>query len=149
MRTTLAQAGLYGLMFAAFQKSWKDLTHGKPGHRFQRRYENKKRSGGENPWRRVMNFALALACLAVGVVLVFIPGPAILFFLIGGGLLAAESRVVASGLDYSEFKVRAMWTWIKRRWRKLHVAGKAAVGTLIAGGAMGCAFVSYKLLMAD
>ena len=96
-----------------------------------------------------MNFILALACLAVGVVLVFIPGPAVLFFFIGGGLLAAESRVIAWGLDYSELKIRAMWTWIKRHWRELHVAGKAAVGSLIAGGAMGCAFAFYNLLIAD
>ena len=149
MRTTIAKSGLYALMLPAFQKSWKDLTHGKPGHRFQRRYENKKRSGGKNSWQRVMNFILALACLAVGVVLVFIPGPAVLFFFIGGGLLAAESRVIAWGLDYSELKIRAMWTWIKRHWRELHVAGKAAVGSLIAGGAMGCAFAFYNLLIAD
>jgi len=57
--------------------------------------------------------------LAIGVVLVFIPGPAILFFLIAGGLFAMQSLWVARALDWSELRIRAAISAI-RKWRSRH-----------------------------
>jgi hypothetical protein len=51
----------------------------------------------------------------VGVVLVFIPGPAILFFLIAGALLAVQSLGVARALDWSELRGRAAVKAMRRR----------------------------------
>ncbi|MBL9213419.1 MAG: hypothetical protein JNL92_23345 [Opitutaceae bacterium] len=136
-------------MFASFQRRWKELARGKPGQRFQRRFENQSRSGSNTGWRRVMNLVLALACFAVGVVLVFIPGPAVLFFFIGGGLLATESRVVAALLDAAELRIRKFASWVHRQWVNLSAVGKAAVGSLFGGAAFGCAYLSYRVFVAE
>lgn len=135
-------------MFAHFQKSWKDLARGRPGRRFRDRFENRDRSGRGSRWRRLLNLGLALVCLVVGVALVFIPGPAVLFFFIGGGLLAAESRLVATLLDGTELRIRAIWSWVRRRWLKLPAGGKAMIGSLLAGAAMGGAYLSYRMVTA-
>jgi hypothetical protein len=47
--------------------------------------------------------------------LVFIPGPAILFFLIAGALLAVQSLGVARALDWSELRGRAAVKAMRRR----------------------------------
>jgi hypothetical protein len=54
----------------------------------------------------------ALLAFAVGVVLAFIPGPAVVFFGIAAALLASESMTVARALDRVE-------VWLRGAWRRL------------------------------
>jgi hypothetical protein len=86
---------------------------------------------------RIVRIVLAVVMFAVGVVLVFIPGPAILFFLLGGALLAAESLVVARAMDWLEVRIRAAWRWGKTRWDRLPLGAKIAiaVAALVLGAA--------------
>ncbi len=110
---------------------WHLLKRGRAGHRFETRYESAKKARKNAAWSdqlgRIVRLFVALGLLAIGVVLVFIPGPAILFFFVGGGLLASESRFIARVLDWTEVKGRALWKWSSRHWRALHVPGKAGV----------------------
>ena len=46
-----------------------------------------------------------------------IPGPAILFWLLAGFLIAGESGTIAKGLDRSELAVRTLWNRWKRKRR--------------------------------
>jgi len=55
----------------------------------------------------------AVVSLAVGIVLAFIPGPAVLFFALSAALLGAQSRWVARRLDAAETAARRFW----RAWR--------------------------------
>jgi hypothetical protein len=125
---------------------WRMLRRGIPGRRFQDRYEaghhtrNRRSIVG-----RVIRMVIAVAFVAIGVVLMFIPGPAILFFLIAGGLLAAESRRVARGLDWSEVKLRKLASWLKARWQKLPLAGKIVVAVVLLAISAGGLYVGYRI----
>lgn len=68
--------------------------------------------------RRVLLLGLAVLLTAIGVVLMFIPGPAILFFFLAGALLAEESLPVARGLDWAELRLRAAWNALRRWWSR-------------------------------
>jgi hypothetical protein len=68
-----------------------------------------------------------------------------LFFLVAGGLVAAESRGVARALDWTEVKVRKFAGWSVKRWRKLSPVGKAAVAFTFFALAAGVLFISYRI----
>jgi hypothetical protein len=133
-------------MAASLISEWKMLRRGRPGHRFQDRYESSRRTKNRRSMvGRIIRLVLALAALAIGVVLMFIPGPAIVFFFLAGSLLAAESRAVARLLDWSEVKLRKVASWLRAKWRKLPVFGKIVTGIgLLAIGAVGL-FIGYRI----
>ena len=96
----------------ALKQHLQDLQRGRPGHRFQDHYEHEKHgAGGRGSSGRVWRLALGIAAVVIGVVLCVIPGPGLPFIFIGGGLLAAESRVAARVMDWLELRVRAVWRW--------------------------------------
>ncbi|HTO03936.1 MAG TPA: hypothetical protein VL069_09555 [Opitutus sp.] len=133
-------------MAASLISEWKTLKRGRPGHRFEDRYDAHRRTKNRRTMLgRVARMGLAVVAIAVGVVLMFIPGPAILFFLIAGGLLAAESRGVARGLDWGEVRIRRIAKWLQARWRKLPLAGKIFVGSIVLAAGAGGLFISYRL----
>ncbi|HEY4249169.1 MAG TPA: hypothetical protein VGM64_20260 [Lacunisphaera sp.] len=132
------------------KQQWQSLKRGKPGHRFRARYDAGSRVKKDASFGfkliRLLRFVIALAAAAVGVVLVFIPGPAILFFLLAGSLLAAESLTIARFLDWIEVKLRDLFEWCQRQWRRMHPAGKIAITGLAATGATGCVYAAYRLV---
>jgi len=95
---------------------------------------------------RVLLIATALLCLAIAVVLSVIPGPAIPFYFLAGGLLATESRGVARAMDWSEVRARRVLAWGKWRWWKLPRAAKAALLMLGAACSCGMAYLTYRFL---
>lgn len=128
------------------REEWEDLRRGRPGHRFQDRYErsrSRKRSGRA---QRVFFFAIALAALAIGAVLSVFPGPAIPFFFVAGGLLATESRTIARFMDWCEVRLRKIFAWGKRHWRRLSTPARVITVTLFGTVSVTLAFVSYRLL---
>lgn len=133
-------------MIAKLKRQWTALRRARPGHRFEERYEAAQRKENRASFfARVLRFTLATVALAIGVVLVFIPGPAILFFALSGALLASESRAVARFLDWCEVKIRAVMRWASRVWEKLPVAGKVAVAIVGAAGGAGASYVSFRM----
>jgi hypothetical protein len=129
------------------RESWRDLKRGRPGHRFQDRY---KRARNEKPrcgtaWR-VAKIAGAVISLAIALLLVVFPGPAIPFFFITGGLLATESRTIARFMDWGEVHLRNLGAWGKRHWKRLPTAGRIAllvVGACLSAGSM---FLTYRMM---
>jgi hypothetical protein len=98
------------------KQAWLELKSGEPGKRFSAVYERHGRQ--HTGWTRVLYLSVALISFLIGVVLAFIPGPAILFFAITGALLATQSRWVARELDAIELKLRDLWQrWQARRAR--------------------------------
>lgn len=95
---------------------------------------------------RVVLIAAAVVCLAIAVVLSVIPGPAIPFYFLAGGLLATESRAVARAMDWSEVRARRVAAWGKRRWRTLPRAAKGALLVLGAACSCGMAYLTYRFL---
>lgn len=131
-----------------FKKQWESLKRGRPGHRFRNRYETAKktRKSTDTGFKlsRFLRICAALVMAAIGVVLVFIPGPAILFFLVAGGLLAAESLTIARLLDWTELLFRSGVRRLMRFWERLQLAGKIAMTGLATCGAGGCGYLVYR-----
>ncbi len=101
-------------MKTSIATQWRTLKRSRPGRRFSERYEASRRGADRaTVVQRVLRIVGAAVAIAIGVVLVFIPGPAVLFFAIAGALLASESRGVARALDWSEVKLRAAWSRIR------------------------------------
>jgi multidrug efflux pump subunit AcrB len=95
-------------MRALLHKTWTEFKEGQPGRRFQDRYERKRNAA--TPWyKSVFEWLLAMVCILVGIVLAFIPGPAILFFALAALFLADQSRTVARSLDWLEIKLRRLF----------------------------------------
>ena len=134
-------------MASTLISEWRELRQGRPGRRFQDGYEASHRTKNRvTLLGRIVRLALALVALVVGVILMFIPGPAILFFAIAGGLLAAESRQVARLLDWTEIQIRKVAAYLRARWKKLSLVGKIIVGlAVVAASAAGLLF-SYRLM---
>ncbi len=89
------------------------------GKRFRNEHRRASRSGAANGWARVLCLVVAAVCCAVGVVLIFIPGPAFLFFILAGALLASQSWTAARVLDKAEMKTWTVRDWLRAKWRGL------------------------------
>jgi hypothetical protein len=96
---------------------WDALRADRAGERF-RHHEERLRQPEYLKLRR-----LALVCgpvlIAVGVVLLFIPGPGLLFILLGLSLLCGWSRRLARVLDRAEPALRRRVRSWRQRWRRL------------------------------
>jgi hypothetical protein len=122
-------------MHFSFRDDWRELKRSRPGHRFRDRFERAQRTEPQGGIaKRIALMALAGICLLVGLFFAVFPGPAIPFFLIGGALLAAESRAIAGWMDWIEVHVRKILMWLIHRWRDLPSGGRV----IVAVGAMSC-----------
>jgi hypothetical protein len=135
-------------MATTFLSRWQKFHHGTPGRRFRDRYQANKRRRSEYPWiGRLVRTTLAVAAFAVGVVLMVMPGPAVLFFFIAGTLLASDSLTIARWLDLLEVKVRKAWHWGVAHWRKLPLYGKVLLCLVCAITSALCAYVTWKFVL--
>lgn len=130
-----------------FRDRWRELKRGRPGHRFQDRYnrarhENHRCGAGQ----RIAMVVAGLISLAIGVVLTVIPGPALPFLFLAGALFASESRAIARFMDWSELLLRKIAGWGRRRWRRLPAAARVVLlilGTCVSAGMM---YLSYRVM---
>lgn len=128
---------------ATFRRFVANVQQGEPGHRFQDRYHHAaEEREGRSPWKRFVKIGVGVAAIAVGLLEVVFPGPAILFFAFGGALLASESLLIARAMDWSELRVREALAAAKRFWR----GASTAVRVLVVAGAVLAAAVGALLL---
>jgi hypothetical protein len=131
------------------KRQWRALRAGKPGHRFQDRFERSRKSGAtQSLARRLIQPVAAIVLLAIAVVLTFIPGPAIVFYFAAAGLLAGESRALARGLDWGEIQLRKAFRWLKAWWKRASLVSKMAVGLVSVSGVMGVGYAAYHVILA-
>lgn len=124
-------------MPTALHKKWHLLPDGRPGERFRNRYHQHQRSKRRGLGGMILRFLLAGVAAAIGFILVFIPGPAVVFFLIAGALLAADWLPVARLLDWGEVHARRIWARARKVWAGLSTPARVAVVAvaLLAGAA--------------
>lgn len=136
-------------MFAAVKQWCGRLRHSRPGQRFQRVYANALRRRQTVPlWHRLIRLGLAAIAFVLGLIFVVLPGPAFIFFILAGALMATESHGVAVALDWLELRLRALGRRAKRRWQKLRLAGRIVVVTTGGVGVLGgAAFLGWLVLM--
>jgi len=135
-------------MIARTRQSWRRFRASKPGDRFQDRYRRRQESehGWSDPWRLFYvlgGLILAVGSLAFGV----LPGPGMLTFFLGVGLIAGEFRPVARLLDWSEVRAREFARWVGGIWRS-SAAGKVLIVFVGASCSAVVLWVAYLLLSA-
>jgi hypothetical protein len=133
---------------AKTKQSWQRFGASEPGHRFQDRYRRRQESehGWKDPRRLfyvVGGLILAVGSLAFGV----LPGPGMLTFFLGVGMIAGEFGPVARLLDWSEVRARGLGRWVGGIWRS-SAAGKVLVISVAAICFAVVLWVAYLLLMA-
>lgn len=134
-------------MTPTLKSQWQALRRGTPGARFEERYRASRRGANRATLiQRIVRIAIAVVAVAIGLVLVFIPGPAVLFFALAGALLATESLMVARLLDGAEVRVRRLARWALRRWHALSLGGRISVATALVGLGVGAGYASYRIL---
>ena len=129
-------------MLENLKQQWCDLKKGRPGHRFQNRYErNKRERADESALRRWIQPVAGVVLLAAGIFFCIFPGPGLPLLLVGAMLVAERSRLMAHGLDWSELKVRNIIRWTKEWWREASLVARNAVlffgGLVVAGAGYG------------
>lgn len=128
-------------------KQWQVLSRGKPGHRFQDRYHAHRRNRTKHGvLHRLGRICLAIVATAVGIVLVFIPGPAIVLFFLAGALLAVDWLWLARLLDWLEVKLRAWWKRGVTRWRKLSPAARLSLAAFAGCLSVATTYGAYRLM---
>ena len=125
--------------------TWEEMKDDPPGERFQKHYERKKEE--QDKGGRMKRWALCAGLILGGIVLMFIPGPAVLLFALAAALLAEDSLRIAKALDWLEVKVRAVIAWGERTWKRAGTAARAGivlVALVVAGaGAYGMWVITF------
>jgi len=119
---------------SSWKQEWKTFAAQDPGRRFRNRHERLHSGRAGRPWwRRALNFGGGVVLLAVGVFFAIAPGPAVVFFALGGLMIANESHAAARGLDAIDVWIAPLLQWAGRRWRKLSPTGRrVATGCMIS-----------------
>lgn len=136
---------LFKRMPSKKKRRWRILPTGKPGKRFEQRYDE-NRANPRPLWARVLAVGGAAVLLAVGLFFIAVPGPGIPFLLAGAGLLSAQSRLMARFLDRFELWVRRIAKAARHWWRRRAMPMRAAVvtgGVLVASGS---AYGAWRIL---
>jgi hypothetical protein len=95
-------------LIARLKKGWHELRAGRPGRRFQDRYQRVLESaacGALKKWALVAGGALVIVA---GIILLPLPGPGMLIIAAGALLMAERSRAAARALDWLELKARRL-----------------------------------------
>ena len=137
-------------MFKRLKKQWRSFKSGRPGKRFEERYERAQRQRSSQPvWLRFLKPTIGLVLFAAGVVLCFIPGPGLPLLIIGLGFMAEQSRTIANAMDWTEVRVRKVLTWGRRWWKHANVVSRSAVIVLAALVAAGAAYGGFRFISAQ
>ena len=103
-------------MLPKVKKNLRTMKSDRPGHRFRNQHKRAAADGASNGWERALFIGGAVVSFAIGVVLVVLPGPAFVFFIISGALLASQWRPVAVLMDHLELSLRNGASWVGRKW---------------------------------
>jgi hypothetical protein len=83
------------------------------GTRFRAYHERLRRHA--SVWRTLLFAGIGLIVLALGLAMLVLPGPGLLFAAIGAALIAGESRVAADVLDRLDLWLARLWTRLRKR----------------------------------
>lgn len=132
-------------MFKALKEEWAKFKGSEPGTRFIEYHRRVKKASTRS---RVLRIALGLVLFGVGVLMLFIPGPGLLFMVFGLACFGGESAWISIRLDKLELKARAAWKWLKRKWNAMPTRGKVATVVVALAVAAFAVWGAYKVLWA-
>jgi hypothetical protein len=132
------------------KKQWCDLKNGRPGHRFEDRYEaNKKGRSDESALRQWLQPALGIMLFAAGIFFCIFPGPGLPLLLPGAMLLAERSQRMSRALDWSELKVRSVIRRWKGWWREASLAAKNGVVVMAAAVIAAAGYGAWQVVFGN
>jgi hypothetical protein len=99
-------------MFRTLKARWRAFIAVPRGERFQAHHRQSDRKDAP-PWARYATIASAVVLIALGIVMLALPGPGLLAILAGGILLAGESLLAARALD----RLDLVALHVRERWR--------------------------------
>ncbi|MGA9334173.1 MAG: PGPGW domain-containing protein [Rudaea sp.] len=99
-------------MFANFRRHMHDFMSARSGTRF--RAHHRRHQARPRVMHTIVAVGIGLVLVAVGFVLLFLPGPGLLVAAIGLAFIAEESPLVARWLDRADFCLTRAYS----RWRK-------------------------------
>jgi hypothetical protein len=137
-------------MFKTIKKNIHQLKSGKPGSRFCDFYDfrqSHRRPGFSIS--RVLIVMLGLALVIGGASIGWLPGPGGFVAIIGLALVAQEFRPMAKLLDGCEPKLRAVWNWLVRTWKRLSSSGRVAVAMTILITSASAGYAAYAILLGN
>jgi hypothetical protein len=99
------------------RREWNALRDDPPGERFRNHHRRMRDPACAR--LRVAALVVGPILAAAGVIMLFIPGPGLLFILAGAALLCGQSERLAGWLDHAEPRLRRALAGARRRWRTL------------------------------
>lgn len=125
---------------------WHDLQRGRPGRRFQDRYDRAAHTRDSASWlKRAAKVAVGVVALVIGLAELVFPGPAILFIALGGAVLATQSRTAAEVMDWGEVKLRAVMQFARSYWRGASRPLRIVIVAVVVGAAAVGAYFTYRV----
>src|SRR5687767_15393396 len=104
-------------MAGGLKQQWREFRKGRPGHRFQERYERNRHGRHGKSWmRRFLPPGIGVVVLVAGLIFCIMPGPGLPLVFVGGALLSERSRPIAWAMDWGEVKLRKAIRWAKSWW---------------------------------
>lgn len=129
------------------KRHWRELRKGRPGRRFEERYErNRKGRKDQSFLQRFLAPAAGIVLLVAGVVFCVIPGPGLPLIIVGASLLGGQSRFVAKIMDWLEVRVRKVARWALGWWQQASLLVKNAVILIAACGLAGVGYGAYHFM---
>ena len=135
-------------MIGETKKNWEDFKESEPGKRFMKRYRQRQKGGrGWADPSRLFYVILGTLLVLGSAFFGWAPGPGMLTFVIGLGMIAGEFRFAARLLDWAEVRARKFWRFVTAVWHN-SAGGKvlvaAAVLALSAATAYGVYFFLFR-----
>ena len=134
-------------MLKSLKQSWHRFQADSPGRRFKQQFR-RWRESGRTRLPKVLFIAAGVLLIAIGILLLFIPGPGLATILLGALLLAQQSWPLARALDRTEVRLRnrLMRGW--RSWRAFSKAQKILL-VILAFFVVGAAGIAAFKLFAE
>jgi hypothetical protein len=135
-------------LLESIKADWQCLKEGESGGRFVAFYDF--RASCRDPGfsvSRALTILFGLALTVGGASIGWLPGPGGFLAIFGLALLAQEFRPMAAGLDWCEIKLRALWQWCVRVWRRMSGTARIAVAMTALVTSVSIAFAAYALFL--
>ena len=114
-------------MIGETKKNWEDFKESEPGKRFMERYRRRQeRQRGWTDPSRLFNVIVGTVLVVGSAFFGWAPGPGMLTFVIGLGMIAGEFYFAARFLDWAEIWTRKFWQFVTKVWHS-SVAGKTLI----------------------
>lgn len=129
----------------SLRDDWRALKRGRPGRRFQERYERARGIEAHcGLAKRVGIVVVAVVAFLLGLFFAVFPGPAIPFFLLAAALLATHSRPLARALDWLEVRLRELFLKLRRTWRRLPLVGRVVLAVVALACPAALTYFAYR-----